>query len=163
MSDVLAIESAAAAEPPLPADGDEALMAQVAGGDERAFERLLSRHLDRIHHYLWRLTGGSADCDDLAQETFIKVWLKARSFRPGHARVTTWLHRIAHNAAMDHMRKAARRVPAEAAKRPPEAAGPEALGQQAELRQTPARCLGGAAGESAQRHPAAPPTGVVES
>ena len=135
MSGVLAIASAVAAEPLLSADGDEALMVRVAAGDEQAFECLLSRHLDRIHHYLRRLTGRPADTDDLAQETFIKVWLKAGTFRPGQVRVTTWLHRIAHNVAVDHLRKAGRTARVEAAEPLPDGVGPDVLGQQAEERQ----------------------------
>ena len=135
MSVALAIASAIAAEPPLSADSDEALMARVAAGDEQAFEGLLSRHLDRIHHYLRRLTGREADSDDLAQETFIRVWLKARSFRPGRVQVKTWLHRIAHNVAVDHMRKAGRTARVEASEPPPDEAGPDALRRQAEERQ----------------------------
>ena len=135
MSGALVFASAVAAEPPLSADSDEAFMARVAAGDEQAFERLLSRHLDRIHHYLRLLTGHPQDSDDLAQETFIKVWLKARTFRPGRVRVTTWLHRIAHNVAMDHLRKAGRAARAEAFEPPREMAGPDAHGQQAQERQ----------------------------
>ena len=135
MSGTLALVSAATAEPPLSADSDEVLMARVAAGDEQAFERLLSRHLDRIHHYLRRLIGRPADSDDLAQETFIKVWLKARSFRPGQVRVTTWLHRVAHNVAVDYLRRAGRAARTEAFEPPQEEAGPDALGEQAEVRQ----------------------------
>lgn len=147
MSVALAIASATAAEPPLSADSDEALMARIAAGDEQAFEGLLGRHLDRIHHYLRRLTGCQADSDDLAQETFIRVWLKARSFRPGRVRVTTWLHRIAHNVAVDHLRKAGRAAWIEATEPPPDEAGPDALRQQAEERQR----LHGALGDLPER------------
>ena len=135
MSVALAIASATGAEPLLSADSDEALMARIAAGDEQAFEGLLGRHLDRIHHYLRRLTGRQADCDDLAQETFIRVWLKARSFRPGRVRVTTWLHRIAHNVAVDHLRKVGRAAWIEATEPLRDEAGPDALWQQAEERQ----------------------------
>ena len=135
MSGALAIANAVAVEPQLSADSDETLMAQIAGGDEQAFERLLSRNLDGIHHYLGRLTGHWAECDDLAQETFIKVWLKARTFRPGRVRVTTWLHRIAHNVAVDFLRKAGRAARVEASEPARDEAGPDALGQQAEERQ----------------------------
>ena len=110
-------------------------MARIAAGDEQAFEGLLRRHLDRIHLYLGRLTGHWAECDDLAQETFIKVWLKARSFRAGRVKVTTWLHRIAHNVAVDFLRKAGRATRAEASEPARDEAGPDALGQQAEERQ----------------------------
>lgn len=122
-------------------------MARIAAGDEQAFEGLLRRHLDRIHHYLRRLTGRQADSDDLAQETFIRVWLKARSFRPGRVRVTTWLHRIAHNVAVDHLRKAGRAAWIEATEPPPDEAGPDALRQQAEERQR----LHGALGDLPER------------
>ena len=135
MSVALASASAIAAESSLSDDSDEALMARVAAGDERAFEGLLRRHLDRIHHYLRRLTGREADSDDLAQETFIRVWLKARTFRPGRVKVTTWLHRIAHNVAVDHLRKAGRAAQAQVMEPPPDEVGPDALRQQAEARQ----------------------------
>ena len=118
MSVALAIASATAAEPPLSADSDEALMARIAAGDEQAFEGLLGRHLDRIHHYLRRLTGCQADSDDLAR-----------------VRVTTWLHRIAHNVAVDHLRRAGRAARIEATEPLRDEAGPDALRQQAEERQ----------------------------
>ena len=117
-------------------------MARVAAGDEQAFAGLLGRHLDRIHHYLRRLTGRPTESDDLAQETFIRVWLKARSYRSGRVKVTTWLHRIAHNVAVDHLRKAGRAAQAEAATLPPDDAGPDALRQQAEARQRLHHALG---------------------
>jgi hypothetical protein len=44
----------------VPADSDDALMAQVGGGDATAFTVLVERHLDAIHRYLQRLTGAAA-------------------------------------------------------------------------------------------------------
>ncbi len=84
---------------------EEALLLAVASGDTRAFEALLSRYLDRIHGYLLRLTGVAADAEDLAQETFLRVWRKAGSFEPGRVKVSTWLHTIAHNLAIDSFRR----------------------------------------------------------
>jgi RNA polymerase sigma-70 factor (ECF subfamily) len=105
---------------------DDALMALVQRREQTAFERLVARHLDSVHRYLTRMTYSSFEADDLSQETFLRVWQRAGSYRPGRVRLTTWLHTIAHNLAVDGLR---RRRPAtdtaiEAAD--DDAAGPEA-------------------------------------
>ncbi|MGI9326763.1 MAG: sigma-70 family RNA polymerase sigma factor [Pseudomonadales bacterium] len=81
-------------------------MQACLGGDEQAFTTLLDRHLDAIHRYLLRHSQSPADADELAQETFLKLWTNASSFTPGKARLSTWLHRIAHNLMIDRHRKA---------------------------------------------------------
>jgi RNA polymerase sigma-70 factor (ECF subfamily) len=88
-----------------PTDQDAALMAAIAEGDHDAFDVLVRRHLDSIHGYLYRLTGSPTDAEDLAQDTFIRVWQKAGSYQPGRAKLTTWLHTIAHRRTMDVFRK----------------------------------------------------------
>jgi RNA polymerase sigma-70 factor (ECF subfamily) len=80
-------------------------MTRIATGDQEAFECLLARHLDSIHRYTSRLVGNSADADDLAQETFIRVWQRANTYQPGKARLATWLHTIAHNLCIDLIRR----------------------------------------------------------
>lgn len=84
---------------------DDVLMARVQTGDGTAFEHLLERHLPAIHAYAYRLTRSHTDADDLAQETFLRLWQKASSYRPGTVRLTTWLHRVAHNTFVDTWRK----------------------------------------------------------
>jgi RNA polymerase sigma-70 factor (ECF subfamily) len=86
---------------------DETLMARIAAGSEHAFEQFLARHVDAIHGYTLRLTGSRDDADELTQETFLRVWQRAGSYQPGRARVTTWLHTIAHHLCVDHWRKPA--------------------------------------------------------
>ncbi len=98
----------ATAEAGLAEPSDEELVHRVEQGDEQAFARLLNRHLGAIHHYLYRLTGSRADSDDLAQETFLAVWRRSGTYRPGRVKFTTWLHRIAHNHYVDHYRKGRR-------------------------------------------------------
>ena len=101
-------------------------MARVQRGEQAAFARLLARHLDSVHRYLVRLTGSAADADELAQETFLRVWQRAGSYRPGTVKLSTWLHRIAHNLAVDELRK--RRPEGQPAEEPKdESADPEAL------------------------------------
>lgn len=80
-------------------------MRLVQAGDQQAYTRLLDRHLDRVHAYIFRMTNNRADAEDIAQETFLRVWHRARTFKPGRVRFTTWLHRIAHNLCVDAFRK----------------------------------------------------------
>jgi len=84
---------------------DDGLVDAIAHGDGDAFRQLLDRHLDAIHAYLYRMTGSRADAEDLAQETFLRVWRKASTFEPGRVKVTTWLHTIAHNLCIDTFRR----------------------------------------------------------
>ena len=77
----------------------------VAGDDRHAFERLVDEYNDGLRRFLLNLTLGDACLtDDLAQETFLKVYLSLRSFQ-GLARFKTWLYRIAYNEYYSYMRK----------------------------------------------------------
>ena len=109
----------------MPADGDDALMARVRVRDQAAFNRLLARHLSAIHGYVLRLTHSHADADELAQETFLKVWAKADTYRPGVVQFSTWLHRIAHNLCMDELRRTRPEALENPDSHPSEASGPE--------------------------------------
>ncbi len=80
-------------------------MRLVQSGDQQAYARLLDRHLNNVHAYVFRMTNNRADAEDIAQETFLRVWHRARTFKPGRVRFTTWLHRIAHNLCVDAFRK----------------------------------------------------------
>lgn len=84
---------------------DEQLVVRIKQNDEQAFACLLRRHVNSIHAYLLRLTGSRADSDDLTQETFLRVWQKAHTFKPGKVRFSTWLHQIGHNLAIDLFRR----------------------------------------------------------
>jgi len=87
--------------------GDELLAAQAAAGDDQAFERLVSRFEARIYRLACRLTS-ETDAPDVLQETFLQVYRNLRTFR-GDSRFSTWLYRIATNAAMMNRRARARR------------------------------------------------------
>jgi RNA polymerase sigma-70 factor (ECF subfamily) len=90
---------------------DEALAARAAAGDEPAFEDLVIRHQPRVFRLARRLTGNDGDAQDAVQETFLQVYRGLPSFR-GDARFSTWMYRIATNAALMQRRARARR-PAE--------------------------------------------------
>jgi RNA polymerase sigma-70 factor (ECF subfamily) len=87
---------------------DEQLISRIRRRDQAAFACYLGRHLDTVHGYLYRLTGSRADADDLSQDTFLRVWRKAATYKPGRVKPSTWLHRIAHNLCVDQFRKRAR-------------------------------------------------------
>jgi RNA polymerase sigma factor (sigma-70 family) len=71
---------------------------------DASFEGLVREHQSRVRQQLRRLTRGDAAlADDLAQETFVQAWQNLASFR-GHARLSTWLHRIAYRCFLMHRR-----------------------------------------------------------
>jgi RNA polymerase sigma-70 factor (ECF subfamily) len=84
---------------------DAALIARVLAGDDRqAFAALVRRHQSAVRNLLRRLTAGQhALADDLAQETFLQAYRKLGQFR-ADAQFATWLHRIATNVWLQHLR-----------------------------------------------------------
>jgi RNA polymerase sigma-70 factor (ECF subfamily) len=85
---------------------DETLCQRVAGGDEAAFELLVSRYQGRAYRLAWSLLRDAEDARDLAQEAFVRIYRTAGSFR-GDARFSTWFYRILVNLCLDHRRKGA--------------------------------------------------------
>lgn len=86
-------------------DSDEALMARVAGGDERAFQLLSRRHLPAMLGLARRILGNAAEAEDVAQEAFMRVWTHARRWQP-LAQFRTWLTRVVINLCLDRKRRA---------------------------------------------------------
>jgi RNA polymerase sigma-70 factor (ECF subfamily) len=86
-------------------DSDETLMVQVGAGSRDAARELVSRHLGRIVAFATRTLGNRSDGEDVAQETFLRVWTHAKRWQPGTARLTTWLHRVALNLCLDRLAK----------------------------------------------------------
>jgi len=83
----------------------------AAEGDREAFAALLHLHYDRIFRLCFRLTGRREEAEDLTQDICLALPAKLKSFR-GQARVTTWLYRIAVNAAHDRRRRDSSRTKA---------------------------------------------------
>lgn len=80
-------------------------MAAVKQGDQNAFAALVHRHIDALYNYAFRLLRSPTGADDLVQETWLAAWHKARSYKPGQVKLTTWLHRILHNKYVDQQRR----------------------------------------------------------
>lgn len=86
-------------------DSDEALMARVARGDERAFQQLARRHLPVALGLARRMLGSAADAEDVAQEALVRVWTHAPRWRP-LASFRTWFTRVVINLCLDRKRRA---------------------------------------------------------
>lgn len=86
-------------------ESDEDLVERVAEGDRRAFRVLMDRYIGRAMRLSQRVTGVASIADDVAQEAFLRVWMRAEHFDPKKARFTTWLHRIVVNLAIDERRR----------------------------------------------------------
>lgn len=86
-------------------DSDTALIARVVADDDRsAFELLVRRHQSAVRNFLRRLAHNDVErANDLAQETFIKMYDGLPSFR-GTARFSTWLFHIAYHTFLNDER-----------------------------------------------------------
>ena len=82
-------------------------MARLAAGNDAALNELMARHSQRLFCYLVRILANETDADDLAQETFVRVFQNRARFRPS-AKFSTWLFAIATNLTRDRLRWRAR-------------------------------------------------------
>ena len=73
-------------------------------GDLESFEELFKLHHRRVYAVCLRMTGNSAEAEDLSQEVFVQVFRKLDTFR-GESAFTTWLHRLTVNHVLMHFRK----------------------------------------------------------
>lgn len=70
----------------------------------RAFEVLVNKYSEQLYWTVRHIVGIHEDADDVVQNSFIKAWNKLDEFR-GDSKISTWLHRIAVNEALDHVRR----------------------------------------------------------
>ena len=88
----------------LEATGDATLVAAFARGEERAFRRLVERHIGKVVAVARRMLGDAAAADDVAQETFLRLWRNGASLEVGAGGLAPWLYRVASNLALDRIR-----------------------------------------------------------
>jgi len=82
---------------------DRADMEKLAAGHDAALNDLMERHSTPVFHFLCRMLNNEDDANDLAQETFVRVYRARESFRTNE-KFTTWLYTIAANLARNHFR-----------------------------------------------------------
>ena len=87
---------------------DEKLIEQFQNGDRVSYTQLVNRYKDRIINFVFRYVGDYDLAEDIAQETFIKLYIKKDSYKK-IAKFSTWLYTIAGNLAKTELRKIKRR------------------------------------------------------
>ena len=81
----------------------------TVGGELRSFEELFKLYNGKVYSVCLRMTGNTAEAEDLTQEVFVQVFRKLDTFR-GESAFTTWLHRLTVNHVLMHFRKTRRRL-----------------------------------------------------
>jgi RNA polymerase sigma-70 factor (ECF subfamily) len=89
---------------------DHELVRRVQQGDSKAFDLLVRKYQHRIVGLIGRYVADWSECQDVAQETFLRAYRAIGNFR-GDAQFYTWLHRIAVNTAKNHLVSHNRRPP----------------------------------------------------
>jgi RNA polymerase sigma-70 factor (ECF subfamily) len=79
-------------------------LARAQAGDHYAFAQLYAQHKRRIYSLCLRMVGNVAEAEDLTQEAFLQLHRKIATFR-GDSAFSTWLHRLAINVVLMHLRK----------------------------------------------------------
>ena len=87
---------------------DRELVAIAVSGFDGSFEELVRRYQRPISAYVYRMVGNYESALDLTQEIFIKVYNSLNRYR-AEFKFSTWIYKIAHNAAVDHLRRSATR------------------------------------------------------
>jgi RNA polymerase sigma-70 factor (ECF subfamily) len=89
--------------------GDEALIARLAAGDTAALSLLYDRHAGAVYSLVARIVGDRQVAEDLLQEVFVRVWQRAGTYQGARGKPLTWVLGIAHNVAIDEVRRRRRR------------------------------------------------------
>ena len=85
-------------------DDDAVVLARVRAGNEDAFATLVRRYEPKLRVYVSGIVSVEEEARDLVQETFIRAWRHLDQYDQ-RFRFSTWLFRIAHNIAIDHLRR----------------------------------------------------------
>lgn len=91
-------------------ESDQELIEGCRRGESEAFRALFERHKDKVFSIALRYSGDEAVAQDIAQETFLKLFVGLRSFR-GESSFGSWLYRLVVNSCLDQKRKTRRLLP----------------------------------------------------
>ena len=92
------------APPSASSEDDRATVVEALDGDQRAYERLVTKYQEPLRRHVSRMVRDSDQVDDLVQEAFVKAFGSLASYSPAYA-FSTWLYRITTNHTIDHIRK----------------------------------------------------------
>jgi RNA polymerase sigma-70 factor (ECF subfamily) len=85
-------------------DPDAELLSRIAEGDQSAIRQFVTLKLPRLLALGVRMLGNRAEAEDMAQETFVRVWNIAATWQANDAKIDTWMHRVALNLCYDKLR-----------------------------------------------------------
>ncbi|MEO8804396.1 MAG: RNA polymerase sigma factor RpoE [Rudaea sp.] len=91
-------------------DSDQALVLRVQKGDKRAFDLLVRKYQHKVIGIISRYVSDWSECQDIAQEAFIRAYRAIAAFR-GDSQFYTWMYKIATNTAKNHLVSLGRRPP----------------------------------------------------
>jgi RNA polymerase sigma-70 factor (ECF subfamily) len=83
---------------------EDCTLQRAQAGDHQAFAQLYFQHKRRIYSLCLRMVSNAAEAEDLTQEAFLQLYRKIATFR-GDSSFVTWLHRLAINVVLMHLRK----------------------------------------------------------
>lgn len=85
-------------------DADDGELAELASVDPDAFGVLYSRYSGQIYRMVYQRLRDRQDAEDVTAEVFVKAFRAIHNYRPARAPFWSWLHRIAMNTVIDHVR-----------------------------------------------------------
>ncbi|MFC4254396.1 sigma-70 family RNA polymerase sigma factor [Altererythrobacter xixiisoli] len=112
---------------------DDELMARIARGDVFAYTALVQRHLPRVYRTAHRMLHDPSEAEDVAQDSFARLWQNAPRWNGGGAGVAAWLRRVCANLCFDRLRQRGRWSSDEAPDLADPAAGADRTAAQAEI------------------------------
>jgi RNA polymerase sigma-70 factor, ECF subfamily len=95
----------ARADGPLLPREEERLVQGLLAGDDDAIRTLYARFGRPVYSMAYRILGNTESAEELTQDVFVTAWRKAARFDPARGRLSTWLMTIAHNLAVDRLRR----------------------------------------------------------
>jgi RNA polymerase sigma-70 factor (ECF subfamily) len=89
--------------------GDEALMARIRDGDERALATLYDRHGQLVYSLARAILSADADAEEITEDVFVTLWTAPERFDPARGSLRAWIATIARTRSLDRLRSSKRR------------------------------------------------------
>jgi len=88
-------------------DIDAELCQRLASGDGQAFTEVYAAYAPSVYRVAYGIVRNAAEAEDITQEVFLHLWQRPDRFDPSRGSLSGWLHTVAHNRALSHVRRVA--------------------------------------------------------